>query len=71
LAFLNITAVNPDRPGHLSVFPCDEVPNASNINYLAATVVANLVVAGLDEDGDTCIYTFGRSDLLVDVTAFM
>jgi hypothetical protein len=71
LAVLNVTAVIPDRSGHISAYPCDEVPNSSNVNYSPGQVVANLVVVGIDELGNTCFYTVGRTDLLVDVTAYM
>jgi hypothetical protein len=71
LAVLNVTAVLPDRAGHISAYPCDEVPNSSNLNYSPGQVVANLVVVGIDDLGNTCFYTVGRTDLLVDVTAYM
>jgi hypothetical protein len=72
LAVLNVTAVIPDRSGHITVYPCGgPIPNASNLNYSAGQVVANLVVVGINDVGNTCFFTVGRADLLVDVTAYM
>ena len=42
---MNVTAVEPDPAGFVTVFPCgDAVPNAVNLNYRAGDVVPNSVV---------------------------
>jgi hypothetical protein len=72
LAVLNVTAVNPDRDGYIAVYACDQpIPNSSNLNYAPGQVVANLVIVGIDDLGNTCVYSLGRTDVLVDVTAYM
>ena len=69
---LNVTAVLPGAPGHLTVWPCDaDQPTASNLNYVANQVVPNSVLAKLDDQGRVCIYTEAASHLVVDVTAFV
>ena len=71
-AVLNVTAVLPDAPGYLTVYPCTpEPPNASNVNYDAGSIVANGVTAKLDANGDVCIYTHARTHILVDVLGFL
>lgn len=69
---LNVAAVLPDGPGHLTVWPCDaDQPTASNLNYVAAQVVPNSVLAKLDDRGEVCIYTEAASHLVVDVTGYV
>jgi hypothetical protein len=71
-AMLNVTAVGPDRAGHITVYPCDQdQPNASNLNYVPGQVVPNGVLAKLDPDGRVCIFTHASMDLLVDVNAYV
>ncbi|TDT15293.1 CSLREA domain-containing protein [Ilumatobacter fluminis] len=69
-AVLNVTAVNPQAAGHLTVYPCtDEVPNASHVNYTAGDVRANEVIAKLDPAGHVCIYTHATTHILIDATS--
>jgi len=65
---LNVTAVNPDGRGFLTVFPCgQDRPNASNVNYGPGDVTPNAVFAQLGEDGKICVYTHANTDLVIDV----
>ena len=69
VAVLNVAAIAPDTGGFITMHPCDQpLPNASNLNYAAGQVVANSVVARLDGDGKTCVYTSATTNLLVDAT---
>src|SRR5690606_3616944 len=69
---LNVTAVRPDREGYLTLYPCtDEVPLASNVNYFAGDISPNSVLAKLSDDGKVCIYSFGTSNVIVDVTGYV
>lgn len=69
IAVLNVAAIRPDGRGFITMHPCDQpLPNASNLNYVSGQVVANSVVARLDADGRTCVYTSTTTDLLVDAT---
>lgn len=69
---LNVTAVSPDAPGFLTVYPCDEdVPLASNVNYLAGEVAPNLALSRLALDGTVCIETLAVTDILVDIIGFV
>jgi hypothetical protein len=72
VAVMNVTAVTPEGPGYVTVYPCTaNVPNASNVNYGPGTVVANNVVAQLDAEGYVCLYTLARAHLLVDVSGYL
>lgn len=71
-AMLNVTAVFPDGPGFLTVFPCTaSVPLASNVNYVAGQVIPNSVMAKLSGDGRVCIYSYATAHVVVDVTGFV
>jgi hypothetical protein len=70
-AALNVTVVNPESPGFVTVYPCDASrPLASNLNYLAGSVVANGVIAPVSAGGSNCIYTFANSDIIVDLAGW-
>ena len=69
---LNVTAVRPDAPGYLTVFPCSAtVPHASNVNYFAGDVSANAVLAKLSGSGQVCIYSLASTNVVVDVTGYV
>ena len=68
---LNVTAVFPDGPGFLTVYPCGSArPQTSNVNYQAGQVVPNAVFVQLGSSGTVCIYTLTGTDVVVDVSAF-
>lgn len=67
---VNVTAVSPDRPGHLTVHPCDQPrPLASNLNFTTGQVIANLTLVRPDPHNQICIYTHATTDIVVDLTA--
>ncbi|MFN3256639.1 MAG: hypothetical protein ACE37B_13185 [Ilumatobacter sp.] len=69
VAVLNITVINPERRGFVTLYPCDQdLPLAANLNHDAGDVVANSVVARLDPSGATCVHTSARTNIVVDVT---
>ncbi len=66
-AAINVTAVDAQAAGFLTVFPCGTaVPVASNVNFQAATATANAVITGL-VSGEVCIYTSATVNIIVDV----
>lgn len=70
-ASLNVTAVRPSGAGHLTIYPCGgTMPNASNVNFVANTVVANAVLSGLGTGGRVCVYTSAATDIVVDVNGW-
>ncbi|MFK7917486.1 MAG: hypothetical protein AB8G14_05370 [Ilumatobacter sp.] len=68
---LNVTAVGADGRGFFTLYPCAALPLASSLNYEAATSTANEVVAKLSSDGDVCIFTQSRTEIIVDVTGYV
>ncbi len=68
-AVLNVTAVSPSGRGYLTVYPCGEdIPNASNLNFLAGDVIPNLVIARVPASGMVCFVSSVATDLLVDAS---
>ena len=66
--FVNVTAVNPDADGFVTVWNCDgPVPTVSALNYNPGAVIPNLVVAPVNANGTICLYTLASTDLLVDL----
>ncbi|MBW3546662.1 MAG: fibronectin type III domain-containing protein [Actinobacteria bacterium] len=69
---LNVTAVGPTAPSHLTVWPTGAArPNASNVNFVAGQTVPNLVVAKVGANGQVSVYNnAGSTDLVVDVAGW-
>jgi len=69
---VNVTAVDPDGSGYVTVFPCDapERPATSNLNFERGDIVPNLVFTKLSLTGALCLFSTARSDLLVDVAGY-
>ena len=68
---LNITGVEPDEAGYMTVWPCDVPrPEASNLNFTTGAVVANGVIAPIGASGKVCIYSNQASHLLVDIAGW-
>ncbi|MEO6653042.1 MAG: hypothetical protein ABIP17_10335 [Ilumatobacteraceae bacterium] len=69
---LSVTATDVDRPGFLTVYPCDSPrPNASNVNYEPGLTTPNAVITRLDAEGDVCIFTLSAVHLVIDVAGSM
>jgi hypothetical protein len=67
---LNVTAVLPQAPGFLTVFPCGSRPLASNLNFVTGDVVPNLVIAPVSAAGEVCVFASGDTDIVADVTGW-
>jgi hypothetical protein len=67
---LNVTAISPDGPGYVTVYPCGTRPVASNLNYVAGQIAANLVIAPVPADGSLCFYSYANTDLVADVSGW-
>lgn len=66
-AVLNVTAVNPCSVGFLTVYDCGTRPDTSNVNYEAGRTTAALAMSLLASDEAMCIYSFAKTDLVVDL----
>jgi hypothetical protein len=70
-AALNVTVVNPESSGFVTVWPCSAArPIASNLNFTAGKVVANNVVAPIGGQGNVCFYSNVPTDLIVDISGY-
>ncbi len=68
---LNVTAVQPNANGFVTVYPCGEIrPTTSNLNFTAGDVIPNMVVARVGAAQSVCFYSSVLIDLLVDVSAY-
>jgi hypothetical protein len=68
---LNVTAVTPDGPGFVTVFPCDKPqPLTANLNYVAGQIVPNAVIASVSADGEVCFFSMVNTHLIADVNAW-
>ncbi|TDT17546.1 ELWxxDGT repeat protein [Ilumatobacter fluminis] len=70
-AIVNLAVIRPDGPGHATIYPCGEVPNASNINYTAGTVRANNAIVKLSPSGTLCLRTHAATHFLLDVVGHL
>jgi hypothetical protein len=68
---LNVTVVNPQTAGYLTVFPAGvSPPVASNVNYVAGEAVPNLVQVGVGAGGDVSLYSSAHTDVVVDAEGY-
>jgi hypothetical protein len=67
---LTLTAVQPQSSGYLSVYPSGSFPGTSNLNFAAATTVANSLTVPLSSTGGIEIYASATTNVLVDVSGY-
>jgi alpha-tubulin suppressor-like RCC1 family protein len=68
---LNVTAVDMEDAGYLTVFPCgQEPPNASNVNYATGQTIANSVTVKIGAGGAVCVYSSAAGHVIVDVAGY-
>ncbi len=71
---LNVTAVKTQAPatgGYITVYPCGDRPNASNLNFISGQTLANSVITPMSVNGDVCLYVYGIANLIVDVSGYV
>lgn len=67
-----VAVLSGDDPGFLSAYPCGTpVPETSNINFGANSVVANSVISRISADGRLCFYSYTEADVIVDVAGYL
>lgn len=67
-AVVNVTAVETDAPGFITVFPCDDdMPTTSVLNTRPGAVVSNATIAAPDADQILCAFSLTRTHLVVDM----
>ncbi|NUO77921.1 MAG: hypothetical protein HOQ32_18155 [Lysobacter sp.] len=73
-AVINFTVVTPSGAGYITAFPFGGTqPLASNVNYTAGAVVANLATVALDQGAsanEVSVYTFAQTHLIGDIVGY-
>jgi hypothetical protein len=68
--FVNVTSVDPESDGYVTVYSCD-VPrpaNGSNLNLVTGIAArSNLTVSQISAAGTVCIYSTSATQLIVDL----
>jgi trimeric autotransporter adhesin len=68
---LNVTTTESALDGYITAYPCDsERPNASSVNGVAGSTVANLVISKLGTGGTVCLYSQSATHLIADVNGY-
>lgn len=68
---LNVTAVNPEANGYITVYTCGERPTVSSVNYLGVPgAYPNAVIAPVGPDGEVCFFSLADTDLVVDINGW-
>jgi hypothetical protein len=66
---LNVTAVQPDRDGFVTVFPCStRRPEVSTVNMRTGENRPNHVTVDLSRTRKVCVYAHAPADLVIDLT---
>ena len=71
---LNVTVVDPQAVGHLTVWPSGmERTGTSNVNFVAGQTVPNTVIVPVGADGSVQLFnaSAGSTDLVVDVSGYV
>ncbi len=65
---LNVAAVDPIGGGFVTVWPCAVArPLTSNLNYTRGAIDGNGVIAPVDANGKTCVYSHVATDVVIDI----
>jgi len=70
---LNVTVTGsqaPNEGGFVTVYPCGDRPDASNLNFRSGQTVPNAVITPVSANGDVCFYVFGSTDLIADINGY-
>ena len=67
---LNVTVTGTEGTGYVTVYPCGDRPDASNLNFVANQTVPNAVIAPLSDDGEVCFYVRGKAHILADISGY-
>ncbi len=69
---LNVTVDQAAGAGFVTAWPCGGPrPLASNLNFVAGSTIANMVVATVGDGGKVCLFASNEVDLVADISGFM
>jgi hypothetical protein len=64
---VNVTAVDQQAGGYVTVYPCGQLILASNVNFIPGRTVANLASTPIHSSGNICLYVSSTTHLIVDL----
>jgi hypothetical protein len=65
---VNVTTVNAEQSGAVTVYPCGPVrPASPSFQFSSGTTNARFLVTGVGSNGRICIHTTARTHIVVDV----
>jgi PKD repeat protein len=68
---LNVAVTGALSDGYATVWPCGQArPTASNLNFVAGSSVANVVISGIGTGGRVCVYTLAATDIIADINGW-
>ena len=69
---LNVTATNPTAASYLTVYPAGQArPTASNLNFVKAQTISNLVIARVGAGNKVTFYNAaGTVDVIADLAGY-
>ena len=68
---LNVTVTEGQLAGYVTAYPCGGTqPTASNLNYVAAQTIPNLVIAKVGAGGAVCLFNNTATEMIVDVAGY-
>lgn len=68
---LNVTALDSNDAGFITVWPCDKAePTTSNLNFAAKQTIPNAVVTRISADGYICLKASAAVGVLVDTSGW-
>jgi hypothetical protein len=70
---LNVTVTGsraPSEGGFVTVYPCGNRPDASNLNFESGQTVPNAVITPVSSNGEVCFYVYGSADLIADINGY-
>ena len=67
---LNVTVVDADQAGYVTVYPCANRTEVSNVNFPAGQVVANAVITPVAADGTLCFFSNTPAHIVADLNGY-
>jgi hypothetical protein len=67
---LNVTVVDADQAGYVTVYPCANRSEVSNVNFMSRQVVANAVITPVAADGRLCFFSNTPVHIVADLNGY-
>jgi hypothetical protein len=67
---LNVTVDQPDQAGFVTVYPCGDLNEVSNVNFLPGQTVPNAVLTPVSADGNVCFFSNTPTHIIADINGY-